>query len=233
VFILIGLMLPTIWRDLSSYEFSTLLLYACAISLAVIIARLVWTPISAYLPRLIINTVAGEVRDPYPPWELAAVGGWSGMRGIVSLAAALALPVFLENGEPFPNRALIIFLTFAVILATLVVQGLTLTPLIRVLNLHDDGGEEREENKARLVAAKAGASRLEELAGEGWLSEEIADDMRSHYQERKRRYGSRYLGSNDDGIETQASDQLRLQRELLTAEREALTRLRDNGVIND
>ena len=119
------------------------------------------------------------------------------------------------------------------ILATLVVQGLTLTPLIRVLNLHDDGGEEREENKARLVAAKAGASRLEELAGEGWLSEEIADDMRAHYQERKRRYGSRYLGSNDDGIETQASDQLRLQRELLTAERQALTRLRDNGVIND
>ena len=80
VFILIGLMLPAIWRDLSSYEFSTLLLYACAISLAVIIARIVWTPISAYLPRLIINTVAGEVRDPYPPWELAAVGGWSGMR---------------------------------------------------------------------------------------------------------------------------------------------------------
>jgi len=233
VFILIGLLLPTIIRDLSSYSFGTLLLYAVAISLAVVVARIVWTPFSAYLPRFIINKIAGEIREPYPSWKLGVVGAWSGMRGIVSLAAALALPVVLENGQPFPNRELVIFLTFAVIFTTLVVQGLTLGPLIRLLKLRDDGREEVEENKARLVAAKAGASRLEELAVEEWVADEMADDMRAHYQERKRRYASRYRGSNDDGVETQASSQLRLQRELLVAERQAIIRLRDNGVIND
>jgi Na+/H+ antiporter len=233
VFILIGLMLPALEGSLSKYGFGTLLAYGGAISLAVVLARIVWVPLGAYLPRLIINSLAGKIRDPYPSWQAAVVATWAGMRGIVSLAAALAIPVLLANGQPFPDRELIIFLTFVVILVTLVVQGLTLTPLIRLLKLEGDGKEEVEENKARLVAAKAGASRLDELAGEEWVLQEMVDDMRAHYAERRRRYSSRYLGSTDDGVEAQASSYLRMQRELLTAERQAVIKLRNSGVIND
>jgi CPA1 family monovalent cation:H+ antiporter len=105
--------------------------------------------------------------------------------------------------------------------------------LIQVLNLRVDNREETEENKARLVAAKAGASRLEELAAEEWVEQEVVDDMRAHYYERKHRYMLRYQGATDDGIETQATNQVRLQRELLTAERQALLRLRNDNIIND
>jgi monovalent cation/hydrogen antiporter len=91
---------------------------------------------------------------------------WAGMRGAVSLAAALALPLSTDAGAPFPGRDLILFLTFSVILATLVGQGLTLPLLIRALGLEDDGGEAREDAKARIRAAEAALARLAELEAE-------------------------------------------------------------------
>ena len=99
---------------------------------------------------------------------------WTGMRGVISLAAALALPLTTNAGEPFPERNLILFLTFCVILTTLVVQGLSLPALIRALGVEDDGSGEREETKGRIHVAQAALARLEELEGEDWVREDTA-----------------------------------------------------------
>src|SRR5439155_11485482 len=132
------------------------------VSAAVILTRMVWIYPATYLPRLLFPAI--RRRDPYPPWQGPTLLGWCGLRGAVSLAAALALPLTTDTGAAFPQRDLIIFLAFCVILSTLVLQGLTLPVLIRVLGLEDDGTEEREEAKARVHAAEAALSRLEELA---------------------------------------------------------------------
>ncbi len=158
VFILIGLQLPTVFGRLMEASTKNLLVYAVAICLAVIVSRFVWVFPATYLPRWFSAKL--RAHDPSPPWQAIVLIGWTGMRGIVSLAAALALP------ETFPARDLIIFLTFSVIIATLVGQGLTLPWLVRRLRIVDDSDPEHEEAKARWVAAKAGLARLEELSGE-------------------------------------------------------------------
>src|SRR6185369_17999526 len=109
--------------------------YGGAMSLAVILIRIVWVYPATYLPRVLSKTLRD--RDPCPPWQHVAIVAWTGMRGMVSLAAALAIPVTIGNHTPFPGRELILYLTFCVILATLVVQGLTLPPLIRSLGVKD------------------------------------------------------------------------------------------------
>jgi CPA1 family monovalent cation:H+ antiporter len=149
------------------------------------------------------------------------------MRGIVSLAAALALPA------TFPARDLIIFLTFSVILVTLVGQGLSLPWLIRRLAVAEDGTPAHEEAKARWAAAKAGLTRLEELVGEAWVQAYHADHLREHYSARAERFRARYLHDQEDGPEEQATAMARLEHALMDAELEALIRLRDQGVIND
>ena len=233
VFVLIGLQLPYVLAGIrGQYGLRALLLYGALFSAVVVLLRLFWVFPGARLAYFVRRRILGQ-RENTPPARQIFVVGWTGMRGVIALAAALALPQMLSDGRPFPQRNLIIFLTFVTIFATLVVQGLTLRPLIRFLKLEDDGKEEVEENKARLVAAKAGASRLDELEGEEWVVQEMVDDMRTHYAERRRRYSTRYQGATDDGVEAQASSFLRMQRELLTAERQAVIKLRDAGVIND
>src|SRR5438045_8390757 len=110
------------------------------------------------------------------------------MRRAVSLAAALAIPLTPDAGGPFPNRELIIFLTFSVILGTLVIQGLTLPALIRVIGLEDDGLAEKEEAKARIHAAEAAIVRLEELADEPWVREDTAERLRGLFTFRSERF---------------------------------------------
>lgn len=135
IFILIGFQLPVILANLGSdHSPSDLFRYAVIISAVVIVARLVWMFPGAYVPRYLDRLVLGR-GDPYPPWQLVTVMGWTGMRGVVSLAAALAIPMKTTEGTPFPGRDLIQFLTFWVIFATLVGQGLTLPLLIRLLGV--------------------------------------------------------------------------------------------------
>ena len=232
IFILIGLHLPVVLESLSEYSFGTLLLYAGAISLAVILARIVWMPFGAYVPRYIINKIKGRIHEEYPPLANAAVVSWAGMRGMVSLAAALSIPL-TAGSEPFPARHLIIFLTFAVILVTLLVQGLSLPILARVLGVRDDDSAELEEKKARLHAAEAGALRLEELAREQWASADAVADLRAHYHERKRLYSDGLDGDARAELEREAVTHIRIRREVLEAERHAIIRLRDDGAIND
>jgi CPA1 family monovalent cation:H+ antiporter len=155
------------------------------------------------------------------------------MRGAVSLAAALAVPLTTDEGSPFPGRDLILFLTFAVILVTLVGQGLTLPLVIRMLGLEEDGLEEREDAKARIRAAEAALARLEELVEEDWVREDTAERVRGSYRFRTNRFQARLDDGDDGGIEMRSQDFQRLRRELLDAERSAITELRRTGVISN
>jgi monovalent cation/hydrogen antiporter len=162
-----------------------------------------------------------------------AVIAWTGMRGAVSLAAALALPLQTDAGAPFPGRELIIFLAFAVILGTLVVQGLTLPALIGRLGFEDDGLELKEDTKARIRAAEAAIQRLDELQDEDWVREDTAERMRGLYNFRRSRFAARYQGQDEDGIEQRSMDYQRLRRELLEAERAEIVSMRRQGRISD
>lgn len=232
-FILIGLQLPHILDGLASRPIGQLVWSGAIVSLAAILARIAWMFPATYLPRLLFPRI--RANDPYPSWRPVAVLAWCGMRGVVSLAAALSLPFETEAGAPFPARDLILFLTFCVIFATLVVQGLSLPRLIRALGLHDDGLTEREMAKAQLRAAEAALARIEELADEEWAPAEKVERLRNEYLYRIERLAIKHDG--DDArraeVETIMTGYQRLRRELLAAERREVVRLRDTGVIND
>jgi CPA1 family monovalent cation:H+ antiporter len=230
LFALIGLQLPAILDSLSGRSTAQLLGYAALVSAVVIGARILWM-----LATYVLATVSNRLRmdDPAPSWQAKAVISWAGMRGAVSLAAALALPLSTDAGEGFPDRNLIIFLTFGVIFATLVLQGLTLEPLIRALDLDDGGIGEKEEAKARIRAAEAALERLDELVEEDWVRADTAERMRGLYGFRQERFRSRYDPDGDGSVEEQSQNYQRLRRELLDAEREAVTELRRQGTIGD
>jgi CPA1 family monovalent cation:H+ antiporter len=155
------------------------------------------------------------------------------LRGAVSLAAALALPLTTDSGGPFPQRSFLIYLAFCVILATLVLQGLTLPAVIRLLRLEDDGIADKEETRARIHAAEAALGRLEELAGEDWVHDDTVDRMRATYRFRANRFAARFDDEDDGTIEERSQSYQRLRRELLEAERGAVQELRRQGRIND
>lgn len=164
---LLGLELKPILATLADRPPLELARDGTIVSLTVMAVRLVWVFPGTYLPRFLSQLV--RARDPYPPWQSTVIVGWTGMRGATSLASALAIPLAFRThtngpGVAFPDRDLIIFLAFSVILSTLVLQGLTLLPLIRRLRLPDDTGAEHEESKARLLATRAAMARIDELA---------------------------------------------------------------------
>ena len=164
------------------------------------------------------------------------------MRGAVSLAAALALPLTIDAGGSFPARDLIIFCAFSVILVTLLLQGLTLPPLIKLLGVDDYDDElEQEEISARLSAIESAMSRMDELSAEDWVLDDTVDRVRGAYRYRQRRFtalsrdGEFDGGVDGDGIdyETRSVAYQRLVRELIEAQRATLIDLRDRGDIND
>ncbi len=231
LFILVGLQLRTLLELLKAQSISTLLWYGVAISVTVIVVRLIWVFPGAYLPPLLFPSI--RARDGYPSWRAVVVLGWAGMRGALSLAAALAVPTILADGSLFTERSIIIFLTFCVIIATLVGQGLTLPLLIRRLGLRDDGVAEREESVARLAAARAALARIDDLAAEEWAPKEALAYLRAVEKHRIHRFDSD--GDADEAGRDEVMDtaRRRLRRETLDAEREALIRLRNEGAIND
>ncbi len=230
IFVLIGLQLRNVVEGLSEYTPGELALYAVLVSLTVILVRMLWVFPATYLPRMAIRAI--RERDPSPPWRNVSVIAWTGMRGVISLAAALALPLTVAGGDPFVWRDLIIFLTFCVILATLVVQGLSLPAVIRALGLEDDRIGEKEETHGRIRIAEAALERLEELAEEDWVREDTAERMRGFYNYRRNRFASRVDG-DPDGVEERSAAYQRLMAELLGAQRRTLVRLRDEGKIGD
>ena len=187
VFVLIGLQLPLALEGLEEYSAGQLIALAVAISGVVIVARIVWVFPATYLPRWASARIRD--RDPYPPIRNVFLVSWAGMRGVVSLAAALALPLTLPSGEPFPGRNLLIFLTFAVILATLVGQGLSLPLIIRGLGIAGEGGQVGEEAHARLFLAEAALARMAQLEGEWPGHTELIDRLRAEYRHRAEQIG--------------------------------------------
>jgi monovalent cation/hydrogen antiporter len=225
LFILVGLQLRPILSGLGGTAVAVLVGQAALVSAVVIAVRLGWGFSVPYLVRLLDRRPSQMLRRAGARERL--VIGWSGMRGAVSLAAALALP------EDFPMRNLILFLTFAVILATLVVQGLTLPALIRRLRVTDDGAEEQEELRARMAATTAALDRLDELAGEDWTRDDTVARLHGLFEFRRRRLKARAGIWEDDGAEDRSLAYQRLVHELLLAQRQAIVRLRNQGEISN
>jgi CPA1 family monovalent cation:H+ antiporter len=223
LFVLIGLQLPHLLDDLreADYEVVDVIGYGLLASAVVVAARAVWVYTFTYV------TDRREIRSGN-----TALIAWMGMRGAVSLAAALALPTATDAGEPFPERPLILFITFCVILFTLVVQGLTLPLAVQWLGDEDDR-EEYEENHARKRVARAAIDRLDELGAEEWTRDDTIDRMRQMYQYRYNRFAARFQEDGDvDTFESRATDYLRIVASVLEAQRELLEEMRREGAIS-
>ncbi len=200
--------------------------------------RIVWVYVLTYLPRRLSRRI--REHDPALPWSHTTLVAWSSMRGSVSLAAALAIPLQTDAGGPFPERDLVIFLAFAVILATLVGQGLTLPALIHGLGIEEDTADQDEELAARIEIAYAAVDRIDELADEDWVSPDTIDRTRRLFDYRRRRFASRIedgaspgADGDDFDYEARAETYQRFMADVIGAQRATLRSLRDGGRITD
>jgi monovalent cation/hydrogen antiporter len=232
LFILIGLQLPAIVDGLSGRPAGEVIGYAAAVCAAVIAVRFLWNFIVTFIIRAIDRRPSQRARRGN--WRSRIVGGWAGMRGAVSLAAALALPLQTHAGAPLPGRELIQFITFALILVTVVGQGLTLPWLIRRLGIVADGTEEeQEEVRARLVIARAALDRVSELEAENWTRDGTIERVRRLYEYRQRRFKIRAGKIEDDsGLEEGSLLYQRMMHEIFAAQRHALVGLRNERQIS-
>jgi monovalent cation/hydrogen antiporter len=229
VFLLIGIELRAIVDD--GTIVTRWLPTALWISLMLIVLRLIWAFAQAYIPRAFRP---GERRRDPAQWRWITVIGWTGLRGIVSLAAALALPLYTRNGAPFPERTAIIFITFCVIVVTLVGQGLTLFPLMRWLKIKDGEDTAGYETKVRIAALKAGLKRLETLAESSNVDAEREPIARAiaEYNNRIDHLGH-HVTPDQDTESSESRYDHHIQEEALKAERHAIVQLRDEGKIPD
>ncbi len=230
LFVLVGLELPHVIDGINEYSTGELALYGVAVSLAVIVARFLWIFPMTYVPRNLWAKLRG--RDRERDWRLPFLIAFTGMRGGVSLAAALALPLTLDGGEPLPLRDLVIFLTYAVILATLVVQGLALPWLIRRLGVEEEPDVDIE-SEARLRAAWAALQALDEFENADWTRPETVQRMKNLYEYRIRRFNARLDPEDDGDMEEGSLLYQKLRRKVLEAERAEIIRMRNRGIIND
>jgi CPA1 family monovalent cation:H+ antiporter len=205
--------------------------YALFISLAVILIRILWVFPAAYLPRLMFKKLCR--RDPYPSWRHVIIIAWTGMRGVVSLAAALAIPLTIQGGDAFPDRDLILFLTFVVILATLVVQGLSLPLLIRWLGVKDDGSMEKEEREARLKANQTALARLNQIGECEPVKADALQRLRVEYEDHIRQVEGAELENAGTTLRLFSSEYEHLSHEALLVERQTILQLRNENVISD
>jgi CPA1 family monovalent cation:H+ antiporter len=230
IFILIGLQLPDVLAALAGRSPWVVVRYALVILIPVIVLRLAWLFAMTYLPRLGRRAAAADRATRN--WRHVLLIGWTGMRGVDSLAAALAVPLVVTSGQPFPDRDLIFFLTFAVIFGTLVLQGLSLAPVIRWLSVVDDKLWEEEERKARLAANKAALARIHEVAGAARSENGTLDRLAADYEDRIQQLESH----SEDGELSEdlfSPEFARLSQAALDAERQTVLELRDQRVIND
>lgn len=243
-FMLIGLELPYVLRALRSHTLAELISYGAVVALTAIVVRLIYTFVAAVLLR---SAQRRRGRPAEPSWGEATFIGWTAMRGADSLVIALALPLRTAAGRPFPARELIIFFTFAVIFDTLVLQGLTLKPLLRRLGLKDGGELDDEEAHARRIAAEVGLRRLDEEGARDGVDPEVVGYFRKKYAGRVDRWSARdrdahgaedpehraLAGLDGSGAERDATGYRRLRSAMIDAERRAIVKLRDEGAIGD
>ena len=232
VFVLIGLQLPYVLAGIHDYSRGTLFLYGALFSLLVIALRVVWVFPGSFVAYWIRTRLLHQ-KLTCPTVQRTLVLGWTGMRGVIALAAAIALPQTLEDGSPFPHRNLIVFLAFCVIFVTLVLQGLTLPWLVRLLGIADPKGPNREEEAARRAILEAALSFLEDARKKD--ADEFSDiyeDLAGHYRHRLNDVSGTHEAA--DGVSPEHHKTLaRISRELLRLERQTAVRLRNEGRIND
>jgi Na+/H+ antiporter len=229
LFILIGLQLPQVIQALPSISAMHVAKLVILILSALALVRFVWMFGATYLPRLLSR----KFRHKNPVrWQHTALIAWTGMRGADSLAGALAIPFVLANGEPFPGRDLILLLTFCVIFGTLVLQGLTLRPLVRWLKIVDDHVTQKEERLARLKANEAALARLEEIESSNRVKPETVARLRAEYEDRIRQLRSQ-APHEESVIGLFSPDFEEVARAALQTERDTLIALRNEGTVND
>jgi CPA1 family monovalent cation:H+ antiporter len=222
IFLMLGMQFRALLAAVPEGAMTLLLRDGVLIALVAIVVRLVWVPIATILPRLASRRV--RRRDPVPSWKPVFLVAWTSMRGIVSLATALALPTVLASGAPFPFRSEILVITVSVILVTLVVQGLTLAPIIRAFAFAPEHSHHHEARVARLEASRRGAEVLDDLSREPWVDERDVEYLRGELRDRMR------LLEHHAG---EPENRRRLRGEMLRAERRMLVRLRNEGAISD
>jgi monovalent cation/hydrogen antiporter len=228
VFVLIGLQMHHVVIGIRGFGMARLILFGVLFSALVIVLRLLWTFPGAQFAYFVRSRLLGQTSEK-PSMSQIFVVGWTGMRGVIALAAAISLPEVLTDGSPFPQRNIIIFLTFSVILVTLVVQGLTLPAVIRGLGLAAEG-RTNEEDHARHLMLQAALDYLErqrEKNNDEFA--EIYDDLVGHYQHQLASLG----GDGHDETSEIYSRFLEVSRDLLGVEREKIISLRDEGRISD
>ncbi|GAB3961096.1 Na+/H+ antiporter [Spirosoma harenae] len=231
VFILIGLQLPMIVSNLNGYTLPQAVNYGLLISLVAIICRLAWVFPGAYLPRWLSAGI--RQREVRPTWQQIAIIGWAGMRGVVSLAGALALPNTLRDGQPFPARDLILFITFIVILITLVLQGLTLPLLVEGLNVREDIDEKKEERKLRRKMALQVITHLEANHAGGSVHDDVLNYVKNTYELRINEINGFLRGSDNAQRPPELYQQaIQLQLELINVERTVLTEQRQSTLLD-
>jgi monovalent cation/hydrogen antiporter len=222
VFLLLGVQFRALLAEVTAGTLGTLVRAGAIIGAVAILARLVWVPIAVVTPRLLSRRLRRA--DPLPPWRPVFLVAWTSMRGIVSLATALALPRALASGAPFPYRGEIVVITICVIVLTLVVQGLTLAPIVRAFAFTPEETRHVEARVARLEATRRGAEALEDLSRESWVDARDVEWLRAELRDRIRllEYGA-----------GEPQGRRRLRTEMLRAERRMLVRLRNEGAISD
>jgi CPA1 family monovalent cation:H+ antiporter len=234
-FLLIGLQLPKVISELSGIRASVLITSSLAVFATVIGVRIVWVYLFAYLPPLLSRRL--REREPAPPPAQVFVVAWAGMRGVVSLAAAAGVPLVTMTGEQFPGRPHLVFLTFVVVVGTLLLHGLTLPWVIRILHVQGDDPQKDQlaAVQAQDRAARAAADRLDELLAEPQSSsDERAAEILRHWNTRRLNGAWERLGRTEEEIgESPTAAFRRLRLEMLAAERKTFIEERDAGRIND
>ncbi len=233
VFVIIGLQLPYVLKTIGDQKLHTLIPYSAVFCLFLIVLRLIWVFPGSYLAFWIRRRILHQ-KEQWPSPRRIFVIGWTGMRGVISLAAAISIPQVLARGEPFVQRNVIIFLTFSVILVTLVFQGLTLPFVIRKLGLAGVSAGNQEERDARRLMAEAALARLEQARAQANSEETDAyDDLAIHYRRRLATLDE--VGNKSGDVEDPSFYKrfVELSRELLKVERQTAVELRNQRRIGD
>lgn len=230
VFILIGLQLPQVINGLEGYSIGMTVLYAIIISLITVAIRIIWVFPTAYLPRVLSKHIrTSEVR---PGWKGVFLVGWSGMRGVVSLASALSIPLTLSGGQAFPHRNLLLFITFIVILFTLVIQGLSLPWLIRKLDIEDTENDEEIDLAIKLRMAEAALSHLREHYADEIEHIDAYTRVRDRY-ERMAELSYKKLLYGETEVDTFRPRYRAMLKEMVAVKRMALQALRKEKLYPD
>ncbi|GCF06992.1 Na+/H+ antiporter [Dictyobacter arantiisoli] len=231
VFLLIGLELRSILDSLGGQTIIHVIWPILLISITAIVVRIAWVLTSAYLPHLINRRM--RINELDTQWDQTVIIAWTGLRGSVALAAALALPLALRSGSLFPERNLLIVITFGVILITLVGQGLALTPIIRLLKLNKETVFEQEMLLARRTAVKAALKRLQALKAEKTVTTEFIQRLQEYYEQRLHTITIYEDSEKREYLEERLQANSQFRREIINVERHAVITLRDHGQIDD